>query len=205
MPWLPAPGARELLRPGGTAGQARGCPSFPGGGSGRSARGESPVFPQPPAPFIASNTRSAARLWPLARSRFASGLRAASGALFLCKTQGLSPQRSGGKSSPFRSSSFSLPKQAYVPVSPAGLSLALPAGLRNFCRWPLIYLFFSPGLYFIFPPVISHSPQSTRTGRLLPFAQQAGHGPSGGQRRSAPASPSLAPPGAPARKRCPRN
>lgn len=66
--------------------------------------------------------------------------------------------------------SFALPKQAHVQVSPASLSLALPAGLRNFCRGSagLLFAFFKALRFIIFfPSVISHSLQSARTGRTL--------------------------------------
>lgn len=163
-----------------------------------------PRFPAAPCSVIASNTplrcsRLAAcsvqvRFWALG-----SLLSRPGGALFPRKTQGLSQQRSGGKSSPFRSSSFSLPIQAYVQVSPADLSLALPVGLRNLCRGyagPLFAFSFSPRLFFSFFFPCHCSFPAARNNRESPAPCPRGTAgtPAGGARtlrRAAPFRPRL--------------
>lgn len=83
MPGLPAPGARELLRASGTAGSSGGARARAGAALPRESlrplwKRQSPGSPQPLAPLSPPTPRSAARVWPLARCRFASGLWAAS-------------------------------------------------------------------------------------------------------------------------------
>lgn len=216
MPGLPAPGARELLRASGTAGSSGGARARAGAALPRESlrplwKRQSPGSPQPLAPLSPPTPRSAARVWPLARCRFASGLWAASspgrGERFSrVKLKDYPSSVQEGNPLLFAHRLFLFPYRLTFKSLP---QISLSPSRQDFATCAAVtlafYLLFLLALGFFFPffsPVIAHSPRPATTGRVLPLARgarpgppRAGHGPSGGQRRSAPASPSLPPPG----------
>lgn len=135
MPWLPAPGARELLRPSGTAGLGWAGLPFPSPPRESLWQRQSPPC-SPQHPWVSPPTPSAARCGSV-RGFGQPPLPAGGSALPVYSPRTLPAE------SRRETLSFALPKQAHVQVSPASLSLALPAGLRNFCRG-------SAGLYLPF-------------------------------------------------------